>query len=154
MHFEEHLYWLFLYFIYKLHIDYFFILSINCILKLCLFFFQHVAVFFCMEESITACMYSQRRVPHELFLTKGVPQQISAGLEILRKFISSLEILAFWGIPLLIISLFCNNLWEWLIVVDCNCLITCDCFFFMISYLVILNNSIFEKGVPFLLQAG
>ena len=31
-------------------------------------------------------IYDVRRVRHELFLTKGVPQQIPAGLEILRKF--------------------------------------------------------------------
>ena len=31
--------------------------------------------------------FTNRRVPHELFLTKGVPQEIRAGLEILRKFV-------------------------------------------------------------------
>ena len=39
-----------------------------------------------------------------------------------------------------------------LILIDNNGLITCY-FFFKIGYFVISNNSIFEKGVPFLLQA-
>ena len=35
------------------------------------------------------------RVPNELFLTKAVPQQISAGLEILRKFFLAWKFLQF-----------------------------------------------------------
>ena len=89
------------------------------------------------------------RVPHELFLTKGVPQQISVGFEILRKFFLAWRFLHKVRNTVLIISLFWNTLWEWSIV---NCLITCNSFF-MIGDWVIFNNLIYAKVVPFLLQA-
>ena len=47
-----------------------------------------------LEKHLNGAMYSldiavlySRREPHELFLTKGVPWQIPAGLEILKKFV-------------------------------------------------------------------
>ena len=55
-----------------------------------------------MSENCILIVYSLsltvgdfRRVSHELFLTKGVPHQISAGLEILRKIFLAWKFLQF-----------------------------------------------------------
>ena len=60
------------------------------------------------------------RTPNEEYPTscssqKVFAKHISAGLEILRKFFLAWSFFAFWETPFCIISLFCNNLWEWLI---------------------------------------
>ena len=91
------------------------------------------------------------RVPHEQFLTKAVPQQIPAGLDISRKFVLAWRFWHFkehfffdnffilWYIIRLID---CN-----LIIIACNCLTTCY-LLLIIGNLAIFNSLIISKGVP------
>ena len=53
------------------------------------------AFFLCCSSFTTFTCAICRGVPHELFLTKVVSQQISAGLEILRKFFLAWRFLQF-----------------------------------------------------------
>ena len=113
-------------------------------LKICLFFWKleetlfmlvcehiskHVKHWICNVGSMPRAFWQYiRREPHELFLTKGVPLQISTGLEILRKFMRIIN---------------CK-----LIVIACNCIIT-GYSFLTIGDIVIFNNLIFCKRFVF-----